>query len=79
MSPLVSILTQARSVSQIKHTLLTQTDCYIQIHAFWAFIPALSASTKAMIDIMRGFGWLLGVDAVDETKIVAAMETAASG
>jgi acetyl esterase/lipase len=48
-------------------------DAYAGVpHSFFAFIPTLQQSRSAMVDIAKGFGWLLKRD-VDVKKAEAAM------
>ncbi|OAL55936.1 hypothetical protein IQ07DRAFT_583364 [Pyrenochaeta sp. DS3sAY3a] len=42
-------------------------------HTFPAFLPGLEVSGQAMVDVMVGFGWLLGVE-VEEDKVREAVQ-----
>lgn len=44
-----------------------------QIHAHWYFYPKLKASIKAVVDIMKGAGWLLGSKNVTEEEIMGKL------
>lgn len=50
-----------------------------QVHAFWVFYQNLTASKKAMLDIVQGMAWLVGRPPVDESEVMNAMQMAAAG
>jgi len=57
----------------------TKMDIYQGLpHAFWAFFFQLKVSQEAVVDMGKGFGWLLGMK-LDEIEARKVMERPASG
>lgn len=49
------------------------------MHAHWTSYPEFKSSKKAMLDIMKGFGWLLGSEVGKDEDIISKVGNAGAG